>query len=87
MRECSIILLGNIINCGSVLESTENTRKTGKTKVKIICEIFYVYSDCPYVRKVLRILKSLGRYGTDGNQGHLFSCLVGISQSRRLSVK
>ena len=54
-----------------MLESAEKCKENGKYEHKnIICEIFYVVS----VRMLGKILedRKVGRYGPDGNQGHLF---------------
>ena len=72
----------------SVLESKDKLNENERDeRENIMCEIFYVV----FVRISEEIIledKKLERYGTDGNQGHLFFVyLVGIIQSRQRMLK
>ena len=65
------LILRNIINGRSVLESAERCKENRKDEWKnILYEIFYVVS----VRTPGEILEywKVGRYRPDVNQGHLF---------------
>ena len=72
------LILKNIINGRNVLGSAEKCKENRKDECKnILCEIFYVLS--VHISGKILDDQKVGRYGTDGNQGHLFFvCLVGI---------
>ena len=84
MLRCLILI--NIINDRSVLESAEKFRENGKDERKIIIwEIFYVVC----VRMSGKILedRKVGRYETGGNTSHSFFWFSRNNHIKAISVK